>query len=102
VLAERIEGAREEVLVHMAFRREHPLAPDYLHESHERLRGEVKRRAADVGVFSTDTAVLRLVDAPMLEQFDEWAVARRRMSLESPALVSAVPIRRLPGVVAWS
>jgi len=43
---------------------------------------------------------VRLVGALMLEQTDEWTVARRYMSLESLAALSDDPIRKLPAVAA--
>jgi transposase-like protein len=66
----------------------------------ERLNGEIKRRTGVVGIFPNEAAVVRLVDALLLEQSDEWATQRARyMTLEGissvsdtgPARLSAVP-----------
>ena len=99
-LAELMDISREDVLAYTAFPREHwpqiastnPL---------ERLNGEIKRRADVVGIFPSDRAVVRLVGALMLEQNDEWAVARRYMTLESLSPMSDDPVvLSLPAVAA--
>lgn len=96
-LAAMMDASRDDVLVYMDFPREHwtqiastnPL---------ERVNREIKRRADVIGIFPNDGAIIRLVGALMLETNDEWAVARRYMSLETLARVTDNPNVRLPAV----
>lgn len=94
-----MDGSRDEVLAYTSFPREHwtqiastnPL---------ERVNREVKQPLDVIGIFPNDEAIIRRVGALMLETNDEWAVARRYISLETPARVTDNPTVRLPAVAA--
>ena len=90
-------ASRDDVLAYMAFPREH-WAQTASTNPLERVNREIKRRADVIGIFPNDGAIIRLVGALMLETNDEWAVARRYMSLESLARVTDTPNVRLPAV----
>src|SRR3954453_10938935 len=98
-LAELMDGSRDDVLVYMAFPREHWAQIESTNPL-ERLNREIKRRADVVGIFPNDPAIIRLVGALMLEQNDEWAVSRRYMSLESLSALGDDPVLRLSAVAA--
>ena len=98
-LATLIDDAEHDVLAYMTFPREHR---QKLHSTNplERLNAEIKRRTNVVGIFPNEKAIERLVGAILLEQNDEWSVARRYMTLESIAPVSDNLALMLPTVAA--
>jgi transposase-like protein len=98
-LARLMDEAKEDVLAHMTFPKEHRTK---IHSTNplERLNGEIKRRTDVVGIFPNESAIYRLVGALLLEQNDEWALQRRYMTLETLAEVGDNPNVSLSAVAA--
>ena len=86
-VADLMRQAMEDVLAHRA----HPvnLWPQLASTNGlERLNREIKRRADVVQIFPNESGVIRLVGAILMEQHDEWQVARRQTPRESLGLPS--------------
>ena len=89
-VAELLAEAEEDLLAFYRFPAEHwsklrstnPL---------ERVNREIGRRSDVVGIFPNDAALIRLAGMLLIEQNDEWLVARRYLSQDSLSALGSQP-----------
>jgi putative transposase len=80
--ASLMDSAKDEVLAFSVFPRAH-WRQIWSTNPLERLNRELKRRCRVVGIFPTETALIRLAGAVLLDTHEEWLAADRRYFSEA-------------------
>ncbi|ACR69701.1 hypothetical protein KB20921_22480 [Edwardsiella ictaluri] len=75
-VTEMMDEAEEDVLAYFGLPKAHRVK---IHSTNtlERLNKEVKRRADVVGIFPNEESIMRLLDALLTEQNEEWLLQKR-------------------------
>ncbi|WP_376713335.1 IS256 family transposase [Edwardsiella ictaluri] len=83
-VTEMMDEAEEDVLAYFGFPKAHRVK---IHSTNtlERLNKEVKRRADVVAIFPNEESIMRLLDALLTEQNEEWLLQKRYLPQHSMA-----------------
>ena len=89
-VADLLADAEEDLLAFYRFPAEHS---SKLRSTNplERVNREIGRRSDVVGIFPNDASLIRLAGMLLIEQNDEWLVARRYLSQESLTALRVQP-----------